>query len=56
MPNAGINHQEETDMTLKSAIAAALIAFCFSVPAWADVLPCDAPYFETDSAGRGLMP
>lgn len=53
MPAAGIN-QKETDM--KSAIAAVLIALSFSVPAWADTLPGDAPYFETDSAGRGLMP
>lgn len=43
-------------MTFKSAIAAVLTALSFSGPAWADVLPSDAPYFETDSAGRSLMP
>ena len=43
-------------MTLKAAIAAALISLSLSIPAWADTLPKDSPYFETDAAGRSVMP
>lgn len=43
-------------MTLKAAIATALLALSFAIPASADTLPADAPYYEIDPAGRSVMP
>lgn len=43
-------------MTLKAALATALLALFFSIHVSADTLPVDSPYFETDAAGRGVMP
>jgi hypothetical protein len=43
-------------MTLKAALATALLALFFSFNASADTLSADSPYFETDTAGRSVMP
>ena len=43
-------------MTLKAILATGLLALSFSIPVSADTLPADAPYFDTDLAGRSVMP
>jgi hypothetical protein len=57
MPERGTTKPKETDMTtLKSALAVAVAALVFSLPALGDTLPKDSPYFEVDTAGRSIMP
>jgi hypothetical protein len=56
MPATGINPPKETQMNLKSAIAALFVALSFSVPVWADTPSSDAPYLQTDANGRSTMP
>jgi len=43
-------------MTLKAALATALLALFFSFNVSADTLPADSPHYETDAAGRSVMP